>query len=297
MNRVLTFDVGGSNVSSAVCSEGFTLGPVASAAYGKTASRQDFLDLLFQLATRGSEGSEGGMSATLAVPGPFDFKAGVSLMRHKLPYLYGVDLRQAIAARFGCPPDEVRFLNDADAYLLGELGAGAWRGFDRVVGLTLGTGFGSAFAVHGRLVTEGPGIPKDGEIWNVPYQRGIAEDYVSSRAITGNYMRRTGKTCTVADLAAIATGDPAAQESFAEFGEHLGRVIGTVLREFDAEVVVLGGGIARAACLFLQAAQHGLNSVSPELRVSELKDCAALVGCGVDWFSRGAQVTATAKAT
>jgi glucokinase len=191
----------------------------------------------------------------------------------------------------------VRFLNDADAYLLGELGAGAGRGFDRVVGLTLGTGFGSAFAVHGRLVTEGPGVPKDGEIWNVPYGAGIAEDYVSSRAITGNYLRRTGKTCTVADLATVAPGDSAAQESFAEFGEHLGRVIGTVLPKFDAEVVVLGGGIARASGLFLEAARHGLNSDSPELRVSELKDCAALVGCGVDRFTRDTEMTAAAKAT
>jgi glucokinase len=296
MIRVLTFDVGGSHVSSAVCqSDGFRLGPVASAVYAKVASSQAFVELLYELGTEASEGTARGLSVTLAVPGPFDFKAGVSLMRHKLPYLYGVDLREAIAARFGCKRNEVRFLNDADAYLLGELGAGAGRGFDRVVGLTLGTGFGSAFAVHRLLVTEGLGVPKDGEIWNVPYESGIAEDYVSSRAITGNYLRRTGKTCTVADLAAIAAGDPAAQESFDEFGEHLGRVIGTVLPEFDAEVVVLGGGIARASGLFLQAARDGLNSESPELRVSELKDHAALVGCGVDRFSRGTEMTAAAE--
>jgi glucokinase len=298
MDRVLTFDVGGSHVASAVClSDGFRLGPVASGLYTKVASSQDFVELLYELAMEATGGGARGMSATLAVPGPFDFRAGVSLMRHKLPYLYGVDLCEAIAARFGCRRDEVRFLNDADAYLLGELGAGAGRGFDRVAGLTLGTGFGSAFAVHGLLVTEGPGVPKDGEIWNVPYEDGIAEDYVSSRAITGNYLRRTGKTCTVADLAAVAAGDPAAQETFAEFGEHLGRVIGTVLPDFRAEVVVLGGGIARAAGLFLESARHGLNAKSPDIRVSELKDRAALVGCGVDRFSRGTPVTAAAKAT
>ena len=94
----------------------------------------------------------------------------MSLMRHKLPFLYGVDLRQALAPRIGCDPVQVRFLNDADAYLLGEVGAGAAKGFGRAVGLTLGTGIGSAFAVDGRLVTPGPGVPKDGEIWNVPYE-------------------------------------------------------------------------------------------------------------------------------
>ena len=48
-----------------------------------------------------------------AVPGPFDLQAGVSLMRHKLPYLYGIDLRQGLAEGFGFKPAHVRFLNSA----------------------------------------------------------------------------------------------------------------------------------------------------------------------------------------
>ena len=144
----------------------------------------------------------------LAVPGPFDLLAGISLMRHKLPYLYGIDLRRALAARFGLQPAQVCFLNDADAYLLGEIGAGAARGFGRAVGLTLGTGIGSAFAVKSRLVTEGPGVPQGGEIWNLPFKSGIVEDFVSARAIVGNYERRTGVKREVIDLAAAAPEDP-----------------------------------------------------------------------------------------
>ena len=181
----------------------------------------------------------------------------------------------------------VRFLNDADAYLLGEIGAGAARGFRRAVGLTLGTGIGSAFAVEGHLVTTGPGVPQGGEIWNLPYLGGIVEDFVSSRAIVGNYERRTGKNREVVDLAVEVSKDPAAEQSFTEFGQHLGDVIRTLLAGFHAEVIVLGGGISRSAQLFLPAVQAQLGDSLTQLRVSELKDKAALVGCGVAAFRTG----------
>ena len=148
----------------------------------------------------------------------------------------------------------------------------------------LGTGIGSAFAIDGHLVTEGPGVPSGGEIWNLPYRGGIVEDFVSSRAIVGNYERRTGKKCEVVDLAAAALSDPAAQQAFVEFGDHLGIIISTLLVAFRADVIVLGGGISRSADLFLPAVQAHIGDSPIQLRVSELKDKAALVGCGVAAF-------------
>lgn len=283
--RVLTFDVGGSHVSAAVClGSDYRLGPVVSAHYDAVETSDGFVNLLCRLGAEAAAGCDDGMGAELAVPGPFNFQAGISLMRHKLPYLYGVDLRQALAARLGCEPDQVRFLNDADAFLLGEIGAGAARGFGRAVGFTLGTGIGSAFAVNGKLVTEGPGVPPGGEIWNVPYETGMVEDRVSARAIAGHYERSTGQTRSVAELAAAAAHDRAAAEAFAEFGRHLGRVLNTLLAGFHADVAVLGGGISRSPQLFLPATRSQLQNGSVELRVSELMDRAPLVGCGVAWF-------------
>ncbi|MGP8251323.1 MAG: ROK family protein [Terracidiphilus sp.] len=285
-NRVLTFDVGGSHISAALCfGDDLSLGPVASAHYGDITTSDGFVGLLYDLAAKATGGNVSGIGATLAVPSPFDFEAGVSLMRHKLQYLYGFDLRHALAARLGSDPNRIRFLNDADAYLLGEVGAGAAKGFARAIGLTLGTGIGSAFAVDGRLTTTGPGVPKDGEIWNVPYENGIVEDFVSTRAIAGNYGRRTGKTISVAEIAAAVTNDSDAQEAFAEFGHHLGQVIGSLLADFRADVVVLGGGISRSADLFLPITRAEIPNRTLQIRVSELLDRAPLVGCAVATFA------------
>ena len=140
----------------------------------------------------------------------------------------------------------------------------------RVVGITLGTGIGSAFAVDGRIVTEGPGVPAGGELWDLPYEGGIIEDSVSTRGIRGGYKRRTGVAPEVAEIAAAAASDPAAAEAFAEFGRHLGTALRGALAVFAPEVIVLGGGISRSPHLFLPAAQRELDGLHVELRVSEL---------------------------
>ncbi|HUX46320.1 MAG TPA: ROK family protein, partial [Terracidiphilus sp.] len=222
----------------------------------------------------------------LAMPGPFDYATGVSWMQHKLPYLYGIDLRAKLCAAFGWQPDQVRFLNDAAAYLLGEIGAGAARGVSRVVAITLGTGIGCAFGVDGRVVTEGKGVPPGGEIWNVPYQGQIVEDFLSTRAIQKAYKERTGHQSGVASVAGIAAdGDPVAREVFTDFGRKLGRALRDLLADFAPDVVVLGGGISRSSQLFVPAALPELGSLPMQLRITDLGDRAPLAGAGVAWFT------------
>ena len=295
-NSVLVYDVGGSHVSAAVCrKDAFRLGPVVSASHPAEHSSEAFVNVLHSLGTQASANFGSVLGAELAMPGPFDYAVGISRMTHKMPYLFGVDLRQALAQCFGWQHEKVRFLNDAAAYLLGEVGAGAARNIDRAVCITLGTGVGSGFAVHGHVVTDGPGVPPGGEIWNLPYESGILEDAISTRAIQGNYQQRTGELRKVSELAASAKIDPIAVKVFAEFGAHLGQALKSVVSEFAPEVIVLGGGISRSAHLFLPQAQQELNDRHLELRVSTLMDQAPLVGAGVAWFDEEAKAMQAAS--
>lgn len=295
---VLVYDVGGSHVASAVCSGGdYRLGRIASALYPAEQSCEVFVAFLHSLGLQASAGHEAVAGAELAMPGPFDFAAGISQMKHKLAFLYGVDLRQALAERFGWQPAQVRFLHDSAAFLLGEIGAGAARGVERAVGITLGTGIGSAFAVDGRVVTEGPGVPPGGDIWNLPYEGGIVEDSLSTRGIQANYHRRTGTLREVSEIAARATRDldgthepaashdPEAVAVFRDFGRHLGLALRSLLFEFAPQGVVLGGAISRSAHLFVPTAQSYLEGLNLRLLSSALKDQAPLVGAGVEWFN------------
>lgn len=295
---VLVYDVGGSHIAAAVFDGASCriLGE-ASAGYPSEQTTDTFLNVLHSLGATAMQGVPGVVGACLAMPGPFDYDAGISRMQHKLAYLYGFDLRHALAAHFGWAPSAVCFLNDADAFLSGEIAAGAARGVSRVVGITLGTGVGSAFAVDGHIVRDGAGVPPGGEMWNVPYQGGIVEDQISTRALQKSYHELTGRESEVAAIAGSALQDPVAGEVFSAFGRTLGVALRNVLDGFRPQAIVLGGGIARSSHLFLPAAQATIGDFA-ELRISTLRDHAPLVGAGAAWLEQcGREITENPQAS
>ena len=106
--------------------------------------------------------ADGATHVGVATPGPFDYERGICTIR-------GVGSSRRCSASISAPssrvfsrhadPRAIRFLNDAEAFLLGEAAAGAARGRSRAIGITLGTGLGSAFLVEGKIVRDGPGRP------------------------------------------------------------------------------------------------------------------------------------------
>lgn len=284
-DSVLVVDVGGSHISAAIClSRRLEFPRLGRAALPVQCSADAFMDELMRIGLEVGDGNIPAAGASIAIAGPFDYSAGISRMRHKLEHLYGFDLKLAIASRFGWSPDRIEFLNDADAFLLGEIGAGAAQHARKAVGITLGTGIGSAFAISGELVGTGHGVPQRGEIWNLPYAEGIVEDVLSTRGLQTSYLRRTGVLMDVAGMASLAETDAAAREVFAEFGEHLGSVLRQTAPEFAPDVIAIGGGIARSSQLFLPAASMQLRQTGIRLQVSPQLDHAPLVGAAVRWF-------------
>jgi glucokinase len=317
-SHVLVYDVGGSHISAAICDQytydlrGLSRAPLPAEGSGhfSAASFGRLIHTLGETAVGSAYLSLSAVSgASLAMPGPFDYENGISQMRHKLTSLFGVDLKSGIASRFGWKPAQVKFVNDAAAFLLGEVGAGAAKGFSRSIGITLGTGVGCAFAVDGHIVTSGPGVPPGGEIWNLPYNGATVEDFVSTRFLRGHYQTLTGLEAEVSAIADAARGnhpcpelppgpppvqiDPGdpfaahcrARQAFKDFGRHLGLALNQHAAAFAPDVIVLGGGISRASHLFLPATRHALVGFSPKIAISALMDEAPLAGAGVHWLT------------
>ena len=244
---------------------------------------ESFVDLLVTLG-RAAASEEPFTGVSFAVPGPFDCISGISHMKHKLPSLYGYDLRSSLAAGLGCQPGAISFLSDAGAFLLGEVRKGAARGARRAVGITLGTGIGSAFAQDDQWITEGISVPPGGDIWNLPYDGGTVEDLLSTRALRKDYAARTGRDLDVAAIAAAVPNDEDARAVFHTFGVHLGQVFRAVLGPFAPEIVVIGGGISRSEHLFLPAAQEQLAGLPGfHLVPSVLLEQATLLGAAAYW--------------
>jgi glucokinase len=283
-DRLLAYDIGGSHVSVGLCLlEPLTVLQMAVALLPDTISSDAFIGLLQELGQQLIGGIDQTAGASLAFPGPFAYGTGVSHMRHKLEELYGVDLRAALADRLGWTPERIRFLNDANAALLGEVGSGAAKGAARAVGIMLGTGIGFAFVQNGNLNDTVRRGPPGGEIWNLPFMDGIVEDVLSSRAIERDYEARTDKHQSVEAIALGAAVDPGACAVFDTFGCQLGQVIKQILAPLGPEVVVLGGGISRSSHLFLPSARNQISGLGIRLVPSVLLEKAPLLGAAMYW--------------
>ena len=206
-------------------------------------------------------------------PGPADYAAGIIGDLENLPgFRGGVALGPMLEDVFGLP---VFIRNDGDLFALGEArqgrlpevnaelaAAGSAFRHRNLLGLTLGTGFGAGIVTEGRLLRGDNGAAA--EIWLL---RGklrpdrTAEEGVSIRALRRAYAEAAGLALPEVPepkvLAAIARGEApgargAAVEAFRAFGEAAGDAIAQALTLVDG-LVVIGGGLAGAADLFLPA--------------------------------------------
>jgi glucokinase len=219
-----------------------------------------------------------------AMPGPFDYVKGICLIRGVPKYekLYGVNVGKAVGSRLGLPCDcKVRFMNDASSFAVGEAWAGMAAGSRRMMAITLGTGFGSAFLDDRIPVVEGGRVPKMGCVYHLPFGNGIADDYFSTRWFTSRFVELTGREATgVKEVAMEAERLPAVHDLFTEFGTSLGAFLAPWLIRFEAEILVIGGNISHAWPLFGPAFENELTQAGCHTTVamSELKEDAALLG-------------------
>ena len=191
----------------------------------------------------------------VSTPGPYNYAGGFSMMPHKFKAIRGISVIPWFHEVL--PERPISFMSDANAFLLGEALDGAAREAISPIGITLGTGFGFASMKERRLMVGESLIPY-GALWNRPFRDGIVEDYVSRRAIRARYqaLKRCADLPDVREIADLARqGDAEALETFRQTGRFLGEILASPVREYGADLVVVGGQIARSHDLFLDEAR------------------------------------------
>jgi glucokinase len=218
------------------------------------------------------------------MPGPFDYVKGIALFEKVFRYdgLYGINVLAGIRDRLLLPEQfHVRFINDATAFAIGEAWLGKGAAYDRVVALTLGSGFGSAFLKGGLPVVTGDQVPEIGAVWHLPFKDGIAVDYISTNWFVKEYQKISGKNISgVKDLVQIYEDSKEVRGIFQEYGRNLGNILLPWLKKFKAEILILGGNIMGAYSLFQDELWAVLDegSVMIKIEISELKEDAAILG-------------------
>lgn len=218
-----------------------------------------------------------------AMPGPFDYRNGISRMEHKYPRLYGRDIASEIRRLFRFDEDtHVRFLNDATSFAVGEAWLGKGSCCRKVLAITLGSGLGSAFIDDGVPVVSGEDVPAEGCLWHLPFRYGNADQFFTTRWFVKEHVDRLGgKVSGAKEVAELAdSGDPAAMAIFEKFGTNLGGFLAPWLQKYQTDVLVIGGRITRAYRYFGPQLEKVLQDEGLEtiIKIADKKERAAMIG-------------------
>ncbi|HVR28742.1 MAG TPA: ROK family protein [Thermoanaerobaculia bacterium] len=168
-------------------------------------------------------------------------------MQGRMEAVQGLDWTLELAS-----PRPIWVANDAHAATLGEAWLGAARDKSHVVLLTLGTGIGGGVLVEGRLLRGA--IGRAGHLGHISLDPfgppdicrtpGSFEDAVADSSVK---RRSGGRFASTAELAAaVEAGDAQAASIWSRLVRSLAAAIASLINVVDPEVVVVGGGIARA---------------------------------------------------
>lgn len=255
---------------------------------------------------RGSVEIEHPHAVGVAAPGPLDPRTGIVFATPNLEGWRDFAFRDVLADALGLP---VHVHNDANLAGLGEALAGAGRGHELVVYLTVSTGVGGGIIRAGRIEEGATGLA--GELGHVIVDAGgpacnfghagCLEGLASGTAIARAARERIarGEDSTLGALPddgvtaeaiaeAARSGDPLALAVMDDAATWIGLAIGGFVNTFDPHVVIIGGGVSLSWDLLqvpMRSAALSVIMAADRRRVeivrAALGDDSGLVGAGL----------------
>jgi glucokinase len=275
---VVGVDVGGTKIAGAVL-DGVEVVERVERPTTK-ASEEALLDEIAAVAREAAAAAGTELEAVgVGVPSQVDAATGTALASVNIP-LAGVPLSGALGNRLGVP---VYVDNDANCAALGEAQLVPDPPARELAMLTLGTGVGGGLIVGGRIFRgasglgaelghivvdaraadehpqEMDGLPRPGSLeWRCSGRALEREATGCGRrhpeSMLGRLVAQQGRCSGRDAVMAAREGDRDALRLFDRYGRWLGVGIATVVNAFEPQRIVLGGGISRAAELFLGTA-------------------------------------------
>jgi glucokinase len=297
-SRHLGLDLGGTNIKWVVVERERDEWRVLDRDQVATAASEGPDAVVARLVEVGAEAisrSPGCLSVGIGIPGLYDPAAGTTRFLVNIPGAWaGKPVAEPVGAALGLP---AVLINDARAFGVAELRLGAARGVARMIGLTLGTGVGGVFAVDG-IVQQG----HDGTAGEIGHQT-IEPDGPWCGCGNRGCLEAFARADQIAALCGTATaeeaidraraGDARAIDGFRQIGRYLGIGIANMIAVISPDRVVLGGGLAVAADLMLDAIRaelrlrvHTTSLEQVDVITAELGTWAGAIGAAIHGAER-----------
>jgi glucokinase len=232
-------DLGATNIRGALVN-GISVSAISSRRLNTTGTEQQVLDDVFAIADTFMDRSVKAIG--IGVPAVLDVEQGIVYDVQHIPSWKEVPLKKLMEARYHIP---VNVNNDANCFVLGEYYFGEGRGFDNIVGITLGTGLGAGIIINKQLYA-GNNCGA-GEFGMVDYLDHNYEYYCSGSFFQNVYGLNGEDVFKDAEK-----GSPEALKLYGELGVHLGNVIKLAMYAYDPQLIILGGSVHLAYRFFEQ---------------------------------------------
>lgn len=142
---------------------------------------------------------------------------------------------------------EVRFANDAKAFVLSEAIDGAGAGAGVVFGAILGTGVGGGMVVHGKVLTGRNAI--SGEWGHTPLPWMLPEEYPGPRCNCGR-LGCIEQFCAGPALQLLKEAMGNEELALERYEDRLARAFSLVVNFLDPDIIVVGGGVSNMDRLY-----------------------------------------------
>lgn len=320
MKYCVGVDVGGTNIAFGIVDENYNI--VASSSI-KTLSNRGAEPIITDIATainsiisNSNISCDDIVAVGVGCPGCINTSTGVveyanNLDWHNVPFVKLVKDN----LQYDLP---VFVNNDANAHALGEHFAGAAKGSDISITVTLGTGVGAGIIINDKLFTGSNFagaelghmvIAIDGKSCSCG-RKGCFEAYASVtglKATTALHMN-IDKTSTMWDLCenditnisgrtpydAFKMGDNAAKDTLFEFHNHLACGLTNIINAFQPDTLVIGGGISNEGENLLNPVRDFVSkkvytrngNKNTNIVVAKLGNSAGIIGAALSGFNQ-----------
>lgn len=267
---VLGVDIGGTNIRVGLV-ENNAITKVESIKIKKDGSEIEIIGDLLSLIRKFNGADIHGIG--IGVPSLVDPEEGIVYEATNIPSWKKVYLKMHIEKETGLP---VYLNNDANCFVMGEKYFGKAQNYKNIVGLIVGTGFGSGLILNNHLYT---GVNCGaGEFGMIPFKDNVLEYYCSGQF----FNKKFGVSGEEIEQKALL-GDLNSLEIFSEFGNNLGDAIKIIMLSVDPDIFVLGGSVSKSFRFFSKSMWSSIrtfpfsNSVNKiKIEVSEIDHIAIL---------------------
>ena len=265
---ILGIDMGGTNVRAGLVKNGIATN-IISQRINAGGTVEEVLNEVFKLTDKVIQNEV----KAIGIGFPGLSVNGIAYDVYNIPSWKEVSLQQLMEQRYQRP---VLINNDSNCFTLGEFYFGKGRGYDSMIGLTIGTGLGAGIIIHKKLYAGKAGGA--GEFGMIPYLDKFYEYYASGQFFKNVY-GIDGETVYTNAMQGCA----ASIKMYEAFGKHFGNAIITILYAMDIELIVLGGSIRHAFPLFSKTMWEQIQTLELKrglhefkIEVSELANSAIL---------------------